>query len=406
VSGLSNVAVVGASLAGLRAVETLRRKGFAGRLTLVGAESHLPYDRPPLSKDVLRGETAAEVDALALRRAPANYEELDLDLRLGRRASALDVDARTLELDDGSTVHWDGLLIATGARVRTLPDTPALEGLFTLRTLDDALALRGALEASPRRVVVVGAGFIGSEVASSCRAGGLDVTVVEALAVPSERILGAEMGTVCASLHTEHGTDLRLGVGVAGFESSEGRVSGVRLVDGTVVPADVVVVGVGVRPETDWLEGSGLEIGDGVVCDAWCRAAPGIVVAGDVARWHNPLFDESMRVEHWTNAVEQSAAAVDTLLADAAHESAPEFAPVPYFWSDQYDTKIQFAGRASGFDSLAVVDGAPEDRKFVALYGRDGRLVGALAFGRPRLLMQYRRLIAERASWDRALAGV
>jgi NADPH-dependent 2,4-dienoyl-CoA reductase/sulfur reductase-like enzyme len=171
------------------------------------------------------------------------------------------------------------------------------------------------------------------------------------------------------------------------------------------VAADVVVVGVGVRPETDWLAGSGLEIGDGVVCDAWCRAADGIVVAGDVARWHNPLFDESMRVEHWTNAVEQSAAAVDTLLADAAHEPAPEFAPVPYFWSDQYDVKIQFAGRATGFDELTVVDGAPEDRKFVALYGRAGRLVGALAFGRPRLLMQYRRMIADRASFADAVAG-
>jgi NADPH-dependent 2,4-dienoyl-CoA reductase/sulfur reductase-like enzyme len=286
-----------------------------------------------------------------------------------------------------------------------LPHQPTLDGLFTLRTVDDALALRAALERSPGRVVVVGAGFIGSEVASSCRARGLDVTVLEALPVPAERILGPDMGRVCASLHDEQGTDLRLGIGVDGFESSGGRVSGVRLVDGSMVPAEVVIVGVGVRPETDWLEGSGLEIGDGVVCDAWCRAADGIVVAGDVARWHNPLFDESMRVEHWTNAVEQSAAAVDTLLADAADEMAPEFAPVPYFWSDQYDVKIQFAGRATEYDALAVVDGTPEDRKFVALYGRAGRLVGALAMGRPRLLMQYRRLIAERASWDQALAG-
>jgi NADPH-dependent 2,4-dienoyl-CoA reductase/sulfur reductase-like enzyme len=154
---------------------------------------------------------------------------------------------------------------------------------------------------------------------------------------------------------------------------------------------------------TDWLTSSGLELADGVVCDAACRAAPGVVAAGDVARWHNPLYDELMRVEHWTNAVEQGAAAVDTLLADAAHEPAPDFAPVPYFWSDQYDVKIQFAGRAGVFDELAVVDGSPDDRKFVALYGRAGRLIGALAFGRPRLLMQYRRLIAERATWDEAL---
>ena len=317
-SGLSNVVVVGASLAGLRAVETLRRKGFAGRLTLVGAESHLPYDRPPLSKDVLRGET--QPDGLALRRAPATYEELDLDLRLGRRATALDIDARTLALDDGATIPYDGLLIATGARVRTLPGTPDLQGLFTLRTLDDALALRAALDAQPGRVVVVGAGFIGSEVASSCRARGLEVTVLEALAVPSERILGVDMGA-CARRCTPRPAPTC--AWAWGWPASTGATGGSRVCGSSTGRSSrptVVVVGVGVRPETDWLDGSGLEIGDGVVCDAACRAAPGIVVAGDVARWHNPLFDESMRVEHWTNAVEQSAAAVDTLLADAAHE--------------------------------------------------------------------------------------
>ena len=393
------IAVVGASLAGLRAAETLRREGYDGRLALVGAESHLPYDRPPLSKELLAGEW--EPDQIALRKQP--YDDLELDLRLGRRATRLDAVERVVELDGGrDRLEFDGLVVATGARPRTLPGTPALDGIFLLRTLDDCLAIRAHLERRPR-VVVIGAGFIGSEVAATCRGRGLQVTVLEMLATPLERAVGSVVGDACGRLHRDHGVDLRCGVKVAGFEGAD-RVERVRLADGSTIDADLVVVGVGVVPETRWLEHSGLSLDDGVVCDETCLAAPGIVAAGDVARWPNPLFDgERMRVEHWTNATEQGVAAARRLLVDDPG-AAETFAPVPFVWSDQYDVKIQVVGSIRGDDEVAVADGSLDEHRFVALFGRGGRLVGALGFSRPRLVMQYRRLIAERASWDDALA--
>jgi NADPH-dependent 2,4-dienoyl-CoA reductase/sulfur reductase-like enzyme len=394
---VERIVVVGASLAGLRAAEALRRGGFTGTLTLVGAEEHLPYDRPPLSKQVLAGEWDADRTWL---RKPDDYEPLGLDLRLGQPATDLDLADREVVLHGGERLPYDAAILATGAAPRRLPGTPQLDGVVELRTLDDALALRAAFEQQPR-VVVVGAGFIGAEVAATARQRGLDVTVLEALPVPLSRGLGDRRGMACAALHLDHGVDLRCGVGVAGFEGVE-RVSGVRLTDGSVVPADVVVVGVGVAPATAWLESSGLELNDGVVCDEHCRAAPGVYAAGDVARWTNPLFDESMRVEHWTNAAEQGQAAAENLLAGEGRGTP--FAPVPFFWSDQYDVKIQFAGRSRPGDDVEVVDGSLEAHRFVALYGRAGRLVGCLGFSRPRLVMTYRRLLAEGASWDEALA--
>lgn len=394
---MERIVVVGASLAGLRAAEALRRGGFTGTLTLVGAEEHLPYDRPPLSKQVLAGDWEPERTWL---RKPDDYEPLGLELRLGQRATDLDLADREVVLHGGERVPYDGAVLATGATPRRLPGAPQLDGVVELRTLDDALALRAAFEQQPK-VVVVGAGFIGAEVASTARQRGLDVTVLEALPVPLSRGLGDRMGMACGALHRDHGVDLRCGVGVAGFEG-DGRVSGVRLTDGSVVPADVVVVGVGVAPATAWLESSGLELNDGVVCDELCRAAPGVYAAGDVARWTNPLFGESMRVEHWTNAAEQGQAAAENLLAGEGRGTP--FAPVPFFWSDQYDVKIQFVGRARPGDDVEVVDGSLEAHRFVALYGREGRLVGCLGFSRPRLVMTYRRLLAEGASWDEALA--
>jgi NADPH-dependent 2,4-dienoyl-CoA reductase/sulfur reductase-like enzyme len=393
------IVVVGASLAGLRAAETLRREGYDGRLVLVGAESHLPYDRPPLSKELLAGEW--EPEQIALRKQP--YDDLELDLRLGRRATRLDVAERVVELDDdGERLAFDGLVVATGARPRTLPGTPGLDGIFVLRTLDDCLAIRARLDRRPR-VVVIGAGFIGSEVAATCRGRGLDVTVLEMLATPLERAVGPVVGDACGRLHRDYGVDLRCGVKVAGFEGTE-RVERVRLADGSTIDADVVVVGVGVVPETRWLDDSDLALDDGVVCDETCLAAPGIVAAGDIARWPNPLFDgEHMRVEHWTNATEQGVAAARRLLVEDA-TSAEAFAPVPFVWSDQYDVKIQVVGSIRGEDEVALADGSLDDHRFVALFGRGGRLVGALGFSRPRIVMQYRKLIAERASWDDALA--
>ncbi len=390
--------MVGASLAGLRAVETLRRRGFDGRISVVGAESTLPYDRPPLSKEILQGKWEPERTRL---RDPASYEELDVDWRLGVRATGLDPDARELELDGARKLGFDRLLIATGASPRRLPGTPDLDGIHTLRTLDDALAIRAALERGPR-VVVVGAGFIGAEVAASCRERGIDVTMLEVLPVPLVRAIGPELGGWLAAQHRDRGVDLRCGVGVAGFEGT-GRLERVRLDDGTAIEADLAVVGIGVAPETDWLRDSGIELRDGIVCDASCATnIPGITAAGDVARWHNPLFSTEMRLEHWTNAVEQGAAAALRLLSED-HEAAP-FRPVPFFWSDQYELKLQMVGYVSGEDELRIVQGSLEEGRFLALYGREGRLTGAFGLNRARQVMQQRTRIAEGISFDEAVA--
>lgn len=394
---LERIAVVGASLAGLRAAESLRRLGYGGALVLVGAEKHLPYDRPPLSKELLQGRW--EVDRIGLRRQP--YEELELDLRLGVRATALDLAARELVLGDGVREPFDALVLATGASPRRLRGQPDLPGVHLLRTLDDALALRAALEARPR-VLVVGAGFIGAEVAASCRARGLQVTLVEPLPVPLARGLGEAMGRVCAELHRDQGVDLRCGVGVSGFQGHQ-RVERVTLSDGSSVEADLVVVGIGAAPETGWLEGSGLRLDDGVVCDGFCAAAPGVFAAGDVARWHNPLFGEEMRVEHWSNAAEQGSYVAERLAGTDL--GAQPFAPVPFFWSDQYGVKIQFAGRMRPDDEVRLVAGSLAERKFTALYGRAGRLSGVLAWSRPRDLAKYRRLIAAATPFESALAA-
>ena len=391
------IVVVGASLAGLRAVEALRRLGYDGRLVLVGAEPHRPYDRPPLSKEVLRG--AREPDRIALAK-PEAFDALDLELRLGTRAIALDPRARAVVLEGGERLDFDGLLVATGATPRRLPGAPAIAGLYTLRTLDDCIAIRADLERGPR-VAVVGAGFIGAEVAATCRQRGLDVTLIETLPVPMAATLGIEIGEICAAAHRDQGVDLRCGVRVDGLEGGD-RVERVRLSDGTAVAADVIVVGIGVVPETRWLESSGLALDDGLVCDETLAAAPGIVAAGDVARWPNRLFGETMRVEHWTNAVEQGEAAAERLLAQAG--DAKPFATVPFVWSDQYDLKIQSAGFVKSDDEVHIAHGSLDDRRFVALYGRKGRLVGALALNRVRFLMGYRRMIREGASWDEARA--
>jgi NADPH-dependent 2,4-dienoyl-CoA reductase/sulfur reductase-like enzyme len=395
---MRTVAIVGTSLAGLRAAETFRREGFDGRIVAIGAEPHLPYDRPPLSKELLRGDW--EPDQVVLRKQ--GVDDLDLDWRLDARAVALHAGAKEVELHDGERVAYDGLVIATGASPRRLPNQPNFAGVFTLRTLDDALALRELLDSGPK-VVVIGAGFIGAEIAATCRTRGLEVTVLEMLPQPMVRGLGPELGAVIAGVHRDHGVDLRLGVTVeALLDDGAGQVRGVRLGDGSIVPADVVVVGVGVVPETAWLESSGLTLDNGVVCDETCAVADGIVAAGDVARWPNPLFDgQSMRLEHWTNATEQGVHAARRLLGHVE-----PFAPVPFVWSDQYDRKIQTVGVVSAEADVDVhiAHGTLDERQFVALFGRGGRLMGALGFNRPRFVMQYRRMIAERGSWDDALA--
>jgi len=398
---LRTIVVVGASLAGLRAADTLRGDGYDGRIVLVGAEDRLPYDRPPLSKQLLAGKVGVDQVSLC---PDDRLEGLDLEFELGKQATALDLASREVVVGESGRIGFDGLVIATGASPRQLPGVPPLDGIHLLRTLDDCLAIRADLDrvvADGGRVVVVGAGFIGSEVAATCHTAGAAVTVLEALATPLSKALGEQMGAACAALHYDNDVDLRLGTGVSGFHGTH-RVEGVLLQDGTTVEADLVIVGVGVAPNTGWLESSGLKLENGVVCDATAHAAPGNVAAGDVARWHNPLFDTDMRLEHWTNAAEGGIAAARALLAGA--DKAEPFAPVPYFWSDQYKTKIQFVGHVHHSDDVRVVDGSVEDRKFLALYEHAGRLVGALGFSRPKLVLQCRRLIAERVSLDDAVA--
>lgn len=408
-SEVGQVVVVGASLAGLRACETLRTDGYTGRITLVGDEPVALYDRPPLSKKLLAGEW--EPDRIQLRK-PADIEALDLDLRTGAPAVGLDTGARQVQLADGSSLGYDALVIATGSVARRLPGQPDLAGIHTLRTLDDSLALRADLTADrgrPTRVTVVGAGFIGLEVAATARTAGADVTVLEGAPAPLIRGLGAAMGTAAASVHGRHGVDLRCGVQVAGITPGvDGRVAAVALADGTEVPTDVLVVGIGVRPATDWLVGSGLTLDDGVVCDStlWTGVA-GVWAAGDCARWHHRLFDPHddavMRVEHWTNAAEQGAAAAKSLLAVRRGDEPVPYEAVPFFWSDQFESRIQFVGRAHGGDDVAVIAGST-DGAFAAMFGWEGRLRGVLGVSMPKAVMPFRRLLAERATWDDALA--
>ena len=394
---LDRIVIVGASLAGLRAAEELRSRGHTGSIALVGDEPHEPYDRPPLSKQVLTG--AKPTESTALQAVGGSLADLELDWRLGTTATGLDLDQRVVLLGGGERLPYDGLVVATGASPRRLPGTDHIEGVHTLRTLDDSIAIGAALRAAPRRVAVVGAGFIGAEVAASCRSVGIEVSLIEALPVPLERGLGPQMGAVVADLHRDHGVDVRLGVGVVLIEGGD-RVERVRLTDGTILEVDLVVVGIGVSPNTGWLEGSGLLLDNGVVCDETCLAAPGVVAAGDVARWPSRRFGELMRIEHWDNAIAMGTHAARTLLAGTAAEP---YDPVPWFWSDQYDRKIQLAGRAAPDDVVEVVAGNVEERRFVALYGRDDTVVGVLGMNQPAQVMRWRSLVEERTTWDDAL---
>ncbi|MEQ1874238.1 MAG: FAD-dependent oxidoreductase [Ilumatobacteraceae bacterium] len=401
---MRSVVVVGSSLAGLRACETLRQEGFEGQITLVGEENENPYDRPPLSKKVLAGEW--DVERIRLRKAD-DFAGLALDMQLGNAATELRVDSRVVVLADGTELPFDGLVIATGAIPRRLPNQPDLDGVVELRTLANSIALRDRIADGAARVTVIGAGFIGLEVAATARQRGCAVTVLEGAPAPLIRGLGAEMGTAVAAVHTRNDVDLRCGVNVAGIEGDGGRVSGVRLAEETLIASDVVVVGVGVSPATQWLANSGLKLGDGIICDATLQtSAQGIYAAGDCARWPNGVFagfdDEEMRIEHWTNAAEQGAAVARNLLAVSRGETATPYESVPFFWSDQFDSRIQFVGRAHGDDDIHVFAGDPSGG-FAALYGFGGRLRGVLGVNMPKLVMPFRALLASKATWPEAL---
>ncbi|MGW5621364.1 NAD(P)/FAD-dependent oxidoreductase [Streptomyces olivaceus] len=383
---MRTVTVVGASLSGLYSARELRAQGFDGRLVIVGEETHAPYDRPPLSKEYLTGRSPEE--DLALTDAE-EHAELDAEWLLGVRARSLDARGRTVVLDDGRTVPTDGVVVATGASARTLA-CDRLAGVHTLRTLDDARALRAELTGGERRVVVVGGGFVGAETASSCTALGHIVTVVEAATLPLVPHLGPDMAAVCAALHRRNGTALMTGASVSAVHGTT-AVTAVELTDGRVLPADVVVVGIGAAPNTAWLAGSPLALNDGVLCDDGCATSlPQVVAVGDVARVGGT------RAEHWTSATRQPRAAVTNLLAGRTVADARS---VPYFWSDQYGVRLQFTGRRREGDSVRVTeggiaDGAPSEDGFLARYEQAGRTTAVLAVARPRSFTRARRELA------------
>ncbi len=390
---MHDIVVVGGSIAGFTAASELRAAGFDGRIRIIGDEPIRTYERPPLSKGVLAGDDADSTSWTA-----ATADDLEIDWLLGEHASSLDVDGRVIGLRGGDSIAFDGLVIASGASPRRLRDQRDLGGIHVVRSLDDALGLRADLDAGAERVVVVGAGFIGAEVAATCRGRGHDVTIVEPLEQPLMRVLGTEIGAAVASVHRSQGVDLRLGVGVDALEGTD-RIESVRLSDGSRVAADVVVVGIGVVPNTGWLDGSGLPVDDGVVADSTCLVAPGIVACGDVARWDSPRYGP-VRIEHWDHAAEMGRAAGLRLLADDA--DAADFDPVPWFWSDQYDVRLQLAGRADG--AMAVVHGSVDEGKFVALYGRDGMVTGALGWNWPAKTVRYRMALETGLPWDEAVS--
>jgi len=438
-----SIAVVGAGLAGMRACEGLRARGFDGRITLIGDEPHAPYDRPPLSKQFLAGEWG--IDRVMLQTSD-QLGALELDLRLGppHRAIGLDLGERRLSLAGGAVVAFDGLVVATGSHARRLPGISDLRGAHVLRTLDDAIALRDGLSRPGVHLGLAGAGFIGLEVAATARRLGAEVTIVEPLDVPLGRVLGPVAGRACEAMHRDEGVRFHLETTIESAEVSEhapvsagGAASAAtdsgpircRLSDGTTLEVDALLVGIGAAPSVEWLHGSGLRAdSDGVRCDESLVTAPGVVVAGDVARW--PLrgaggmrpatpgpagaADETVRVEHRTNAAEQGDVAAASLLtnlgwlvapsADAA-EGPPAYL-VPYVWSDQFDVKIQVLGLPRPDDEVVVVDGDLAERRFVLLHGRGGRLEAVVGFRRPRIVMSLRPLLERRATLEEAIAHV
>jgi len=367
---MRSVVIVGASLAGVSAAKSLRKHGFTGSITVVGDEPHAPYQRPPRSKQFLAGTwDRPRVDL----RMP---DTLGVEWILGVRAASLDAYRREVVLANGRQLPFEGLVIATGARARSPRWYAERAGAFMLRTLDDAIAIRDHVRAGARRFAIVGAGFIGSEVAATLSALGCDVTLIDVDPLPMVRVLGEPIARVCLRAHEAHGVRCELGVAVEGL-IGESSVEGVRLADGRVIDADGVVVGAGVAPNVEWLRDSGIVMDDGVACDA-TGAAEGIdrvVAAGDVARLDHPYYG-SRRVEHWNNAITQGDAAARTLLA-APGDAAPHVA-IPFFWSDQYDSKLQLVGLPSPTDTIRVVEGALDAPRFVALYERDGVATAAL----------------------------
>jgi NADPH-dependent 2,4-dienoyl-CoA reductase/sulfur reductase-like enzyme len=386
-----DVVIVGTSVGGARTAEALRRRGFGGRITLIGAEPCLPYDRPPLSKAFLTGH-AAEGDLALLD--GERLDRLGLELRLGERAVAVDVPARQVRLASGEPVSFGAVVIATGSLPRRLPALEGWPGVHVLRTLDDALAIRAALAAGAR-VAVVGGGFIGAEVAWSSRVLGLEVTIIDPVPALMTRGLGPALGEVLAGRHADHGVRLRLGRSVARIEGS-GRVERLVLDDGSSLDADVVVVGIGADPAVGWLAGSGLAVDGGLCCDAWLRVrgTDSVYAVGDVARWPSSRYAAPLRLEHWTNAGEAAVAVAAALTGTPA-----PFDPLPYVWSDQLGTRIQVFGQVRPGDELVYVEGGPDATEFVATSGGDGTTQVVVALGARRAALRWERLLRSGLPW-------
>jgi NADPH-dependent 2,4-dienoyl-CoA reductase/sulfur reductase-like enzyme len=390
--------VVGASAAGLATATALRRADPQSRITLLGAERHLPYDRPPLSKQVLAGTWAPDQTRLP---GADTLAELDIDVVLDDPASALELDERTVLTAGGRRLGADDIVLATGLEARTLPGTEGLTGVHVIRTLDDALALRTEL-LEARRAVVIGEGVLGCEAAATAAALGCEVALLGMLDTPMQRQLGALVGEHLAELHQRHGVTLQLPSSVDGVDQRAGRIRAVTATGpgGAVetLPADVVIVAVGARPATDWLEGSGLALDDGVVCDSRCRAAPGIWAAGDVARFHHQDWAEPVRLENRTNASAQG-----LLVAENIAGADKPYLPVPYFWTDQFETKLQIHGRVGPDRPVCVVDGDPAEGRFVVLYGSPGPdpvVTGVLGWNMPKPTRQLRHHILDATPWE------
>ena len=415
---LERIVVVGASLAGLTAAATLRNKGWDGELIVVDSNPQMPADRPPLSKQVLRGDMSG---AQAQEALSSRIEGCEVDVRLGLRVAGAGFapDDLRLKFHNDHELTCDGVVIATGSVARwpagflvETPEStpnepkpvPSLSGVHVVRNLSDAEALRDDLAAGPDRLIVVGAGFIGAEVAATARGLGLEVTMIEAAPLPLNRVLGGTVGEFIAELHRDEGVDLRLGVGLDEVLGADGRAVGVRLSDGTIVDGSVVVLGLGAAPQLDWLAGSGVSADNGVVCDETLWCGPGVVAAGDCANWPNPLFGGARtRVEQWENAIEQGeAAALRLLAADEANDwgTPAAFSSVPWFWSDQYDVKLQMAGRPDASDELVVIDGDVSERRFAVAYRRGDLCTGVVAVNRPRIAVMARMRMRESLEWS------
>lgn len=386
---MEQVVVVGAGLGGLRTVESLRAEGFSGRITLVGDEPHAPYDRPPLSKQLLAGTWSEE--RLFLHRG--ELTDLGVSVLLGR--SAIGVDRIAVHLDDGSRLPYDALVVATGVRPRRLPGQPDHPDLHVLRTLEDCRGLRDSISRA-RSLIVIGAGFIGAEVGATARLEGLDVTMLEALPVPFARVLGEQMGQLCAQLQTDHGVTVRCGVPLVGFVDSDRGVVA-RLADGTTVRADCGVVGIGTVIDDGWLAGLEISTGSGLLCDSagLVEDTSNVYAVGDIAAWRHCTIGDQPRIEHWTSATEQAAVVAQRLAGKAITRQADT---MPYFWSDQYGLTLQLIGRCDLATSVEVLHDPGMIKGTVAGYFADDRLVAVLAFQAPRLLNRYRKMVAAGAS--------